>query len=247
VYENRGKTGGAYSWGCYGTHPYVLLNYQGKLDDVFTLAHEMGHAIHTYYSNKKQPYIYSQYVIFVAEVASTCNEAILIHFLLSRAKDKQEKMYLINHFLEQFRGTLYRQTMFAEFEKITHEMAEQGKPLNPEVLKSIYHDLNVKYYGPDVVVDAEIDYEWARIPHFYNSFYVYKYATGFSSAIAISKEILKHGAPVVENYKEFLSSGSSDYPLNLLKKVGVDLTKPKPVEDALDMFEKLLDEYEKLI
>jgi len=247
VYENRGKTGGAYSWGCYGVHPYVLLNYQGRMDDVFTLAHEMGHAIHTYYSNANQPYVYSQYAIFVAEVASTCNEALLINFLLDHAKEKQEKLFLLNHFMEQYRGTLYRQTMFAEFEKITHEMAERGEPLNPDVLKGIYHDLNVKYYGPDVIVDTEIDYEWARIPHFYNSFYVYKYATGFSSAIAISQDILKRGTPAVESYKQFLSSGSSDYPLNLLKKVGVDLTEPKPVKEALNLFEKLLDEFEKLI
>jgi len=247
VYENRGKTGGAYSWGCYGVHPYVLLNYQGRLDDVFTLAHEMGHAIHTYYSNANQPYVYSQYVIFVAEVASTCNEALLINFLLDHAKEKQEKMFLLNHFMEQFRGTLYRQTMFAEFEKITHEMAERGEPLNPEVLKKIYHELNVKYYGPDVVVDPEIDYEWARIPHFYNSFYVYKYATGFSSAIAISQDILNKGSMAVESYKQFLSGGNSDYPINLLKKVGVDLTEPKPVREALNLFEILLDEFEKLI
>lgn len=247
VYENRGKTGGAYSWGCYGTHPYVLLNFQGKLNDVFTIAHEMGHAIHTYYSFSHQPYVYAQYPIILAEVASTCNEAIMINYLLERAKQKEEKMFLLNHFMEQFKGTVYRQVMFAEFEKMTHEMAESGEPLNAEVLNKVYHELNVKYYGRDIVVDEQIDYEWARIPHFYTSFYVYKYATGFSAAIAISEKILKEGSRAVERFKEFLSGGSSDYPLELLKKVGVDLTEPKPVMDALQVFEKLLDEYESLM
>lgn len=247
VYENRGKTGGAYSWGCYGTHPYVLLNFQGKLNDVFTIAHEMGHAIHTYYSFSHQPYVYAQYPIILAEVASTCNEAILINYLLERAKQKEEKMFLLNHFMEQFKGTVYRQVMFAEFEKMTHEMAESGEPLNAEVLNKVYHELNVKYYGRDIVVDEQIDYEWARIPHFYTSFYVYKYATGFSAAIAISEKILKEGSRAVERFKEFLSGGSSDYPLELLKKVGVDLTEPKPVMDALQVFEKLLNEYESLM
>lgn len=247
VYENRSKTGGAYSWGCYGTHPYVLLNFQGKLNDVFTIAHEMGHAIHTYYSFSHQPYVYAQYPIILAEVASTCNEAIMINYLLERAKQKEEKMFLLNHFMEQFKGTVYRQVMFAEFEKMTHEMAESGEPLNAEVLNKVYHELNVKYYGRDIVVDEQIDYEWARIPHFYTSFYVYKYATGFSAAIAISEKILKEGSRAVERFKEFLSGGSSDYPLELLKKVGVDLTEPKPVMDALQVFEKLLDEYESLM
>lgn len=247
VYENRGKTGGAYSWGCYGTHPYVLLNFQGKLDDVFTIAHEMGHAIHTYYSSGHQPYVYAQYPILLAEIASTCNEAILINQMLEEAKDRNEKKFLLNHFMEQFKGTVYRQVMFAEFEKITHEMAEKGEPLNSEVLNKIYHDLNEKYYGPDIIVDEEIDYEWARIPHFYTSFYVYKYATGFSAAIAISQKILKEGSGAVEKYKEFLSGGSSDYPLEMLKKVGVDLSEPQPVIDALKVFERLLDEYEGLM
>lgn len=247
VYENRGKTGGAYSWGTYGTHPYVLLNFQGKLNDVFTIAHEMGHAIHTYYSSKNQPYIYAQYTIFLAEVASTCNEAILINYLLEKARTKEEKMYLLNHFMEQFKGTVYRQTMFAEFEKIIHERAEAGEPFNAQVLQEIYHKLNEEYFGPNISIDSLIDYEWARIPHFYSSFYVYKYATGFSAAIAISKNILENGMPAVKAYKEFLSSGSSDYSLELLKKVGVDLTNPKPIQEALDVFEKLLNEFEKLI
>ncbi len=247
VYENRGKTGGAYSWGTYGIHPYVLLNFQGKLNDVFTIAHEMGHALHTYYSFKNQPYIYSEYTIFVAEVASTCNEAILINYLLDKAEDKREKMFLINHFMEQFKGTLYRQTMFAEFEKLTHEMVERGEPINQEILKKIYRDLNKKYFGDGIHIDDEIDCEWARIPHFYNSFYVYKYATGFSAAIAISAKILKDGVLAQQKYKKFLSSGSSDYSLNLLRLVDVDLTKTEPILDALNVFEKLLDKYESFL
>ncbi|MEQ2129469.1 oligoendopeptidase F [Caldanaerobacter subterraneus KAk] len=246
VYENRGKTSGAYSWGAYGTHPYVLLNFQGKLNDVFTIAHEMGHSLHTYYSNATQPYVYAGYKIFVAEVASTCNEAILMDYLLKNSKDEKERLYVLNHFLEEFRGTVFRQVMFAEFEKLIHEMAERGEPLTAEVLNKKYYELNKLYYGDDIVVDEEISYEWARIPHFYRNFYVYKYATGFSAAIAISQMILNEGEKAVERYKEFLKSGSSDYPLNLLKKAGVDLTTPKPVNDALDVFEKLLDEFEKM-
>jgi len=247
VYENRGKTSGAYSWGTYGTHPYVLLNYHGKLNDVFTIAHEMGHSLHTYYSNATQPYVYAGYKIFVAEVASTCNEAILMNYLLKNSKDEKEKLYLLNHFFEEFRGTVYRQVMFAEFEKLIHEMAERGEPLTAEVLNKKYYELNKLYYGDDIVVDEGISYEWARIPHFYRNFYVYKYATGFSAAIAISQMILNEGKKAVERYKEFLKSGSSDYPLNLLKRAGVDLTTPKPVNEALDVFEKLLDEFEKLM
>ncbi|ERM92114.1 oligopeptidase PepB [Caldanaerobacter subterraneus subsp. yonseiensis KB-1] len=246
VYENRGKTSGAYSWGAYGTHPYVLLNFQGKLNDVFTIAHEMGHSLHTYYSNATQPYVYAGYKIFVAEVASTCNEAILMDYLLKNSKDEKERLYVLNHFLEEFRGTVFRQVMFAEFEKLIHEMAERGEPLTAEVLNKKYYELNKLYYGDDIVVDEEISYEWARIPHFYRNFYVYKYATGFSAAIAISQMILNEGEKAGERYKEFLKSGSSDYPLNLLKKAGVDLTTPKPVNDALDVFEKLLDEFEKM-
>jgi oligoendopeptidase F len=244
VFENRGKTGGAYSWGSYGTHPYVLLNFQGKMNDVFTIAHEMGHALHTYYSNGRQPYIYSQYTIFLAEIASTCNEAILINSLLEKATNRQEKMFLLNHFMEQFKATIYRQTMFAEFEKSIHELAENGSPLNAEMLKNIYLKLNEKYYGPDINVDSLIGWEWARIPHFYTSFYVYKYSTGFSAAITISQRILEEGQKAVEKYKEFLSSGSSDYSLELLKKVDVDLTTPDPINRALEVFENLLDEFE---
>ena len=247
VYENENKRSGAYSWGAYGTHPYVLLNYHGNLDSVFTLAHEMGHAIHTYYSDKTQPYIYAGYKIFVAEVASTCNEALLINHLLKTTEDKMQKAYMINHFLETFRGTLYRQTMFAEFEMITHKMVQDGQSLTAETLCRIYHDLNVKYYGNDIVVDPDIDMEWARIPHFYEAFYVYQYATGFSAAIALSRRILQEGKPAVDDYIRFLSGGSSDYPIELLKGAGVDMSTKEPVNQALRLFEELLDQLEELM
>lgn len=247
VYETRGKTSGGYSSWAYGVHPYILLNFQGKLNDVFTLAHEMGHSVHTYYSDKAQPFVYKSYPIFLAEIASTCNEALLINYLLDGASSKEEKMYLLNHFMDQFKGTLYRQTMFAEFEKITHEMAESGRPITPDVLCGQYHRLNEEYFGPDAVIDKEIDYEWARIPHFYNSFYVYKYATGFSAAIAISEKILKEGRPAVERYTEFLKSGGSGYPLDILGNMGVDLARPEPISQALGLFGRLLDEFEKLV
>lgn len=247
VYENEGKRSGAYSWGSYDTHPYVLLNYNNNIDNAFTLAHEMGHAMHSFYSDKNQPYIYAQYRIFVAEVASTTNESLLMHHMLKNTKDKKEKMYLLNHYMESFRGTVYRQTMFAEFEKIIHERAEAGEALTAELLSSIYHDLNVQYYGPDMVIDDYIDLEWARIPHFYSSFYVYKYATGFSAATAFSQQMLKEGKPAVDRYLSFLRSGGSDYPLNLLKNAGVDMTTPEPVNNGLKVFEGLLDEFEQLI
>lgn len=247
IYENQGKRSGAYSWGAYGTHPYVLLNYQDTLNNVFTLAHEMGHAIHSYYSDQTQPYVYAGYRIFVAEVASTCNEALLIHHLIEKAEDKKEKAYLINYFLEQFRGTLYRQTMFAEFEKITHGMEEAGEPLTAESLCRIYYDLNRQYFGNAVEVDEEIALEWARIPHFYTPFYVYQYATGFSAAIALAGRILKEGERAVEEYKKFLKGGSSAYPLELLRMAGVDMESPKPVEDALKVFGEYLEELEKLV
>ncbi|MGI6189309.1 MAG: oligoendopeptidase F [Clostridiales bacterium] len=247
VYENRGKTSGAYSWGAYGVHPYVLLNFQGRLNDVFTIAHEMGHSLHTYYSNEAQPYVYAGYKIILAEVASTCNEAVLMDYLLKNSTDRMEKLYLLNHFLEEFRTTVFRQVMFAEFEKITHEMAEKGEALTAEALSQKYYELNKLYYGDDMVVDEEISCEWARIPHFYRSFYVYKYATGFSAAIAISRMIMNEGKAAVDRYKKFLKSGSSDYPLNILKKAGVDLSVAKPIDDALDVFEKMLDEFEKAL
>ncbi len=247
VYENEGKTSGAYSWGAYDTSPYILMNYDNKLDDMFTLAHEMGHSLHSYYSNKAQPYVYSQYSIFVAEVASTVNESLLIDYLLQKSTDPQEKIYLINHYLEQFRGTVYRQTMFAEFEKIIHERAEQGEALTPELLKQIYRELNTLYYGPDMVMDEDIPLEWARIPHFYSAFYVYKYATGFSTATALKEQIKQEGQPAVQRYLDFLKSGGSDYPINLLKKAGVDLLTPEPVSDALVYFGQLLDQLEELL
>lgn len=247
VYENQGKTSGAYSWGPYLTHPYVLLNYQGTINDVFTLAHEMGHALHSYYTNKTQPYVYSDYKIFVAEVASTVNESLLMDYLLSVTTDSNERAYLLNHWLEQFRGTLFRQTMFAEFEKITHEMIEKGEALNADEYCRIYRGLNEKYFGPEVVIDDDIDMEWARIPHFYRSFYVYKYATGISAAVSLSRQILDDGVPAIDRYLELLKSGGSDYPLELLKKAGVDLTVPRPIEDALKTFEKVLDELEKMV
>ncbi len=247
VYENEGKTSGAYSWGAYDTSPYILMNYDNKLDDMFTLAHEMGHSLHSYYSNKAQPYVYSQYSIFVAEVASTVNESLLIDYLLEKSTDPKEKIYLINHYLEQFRGTVYRQTMFAEFEKIIHERAEQGEALTPELLKQIYRELNTLYYGPDMVMDEDIPLEWARIPHFYSAFYVYKYATGFSTATALKEQIKKEGEPAVQRYLDFLKSGGSDYPINLLRKAGVDLLTPEPVSDALEYFGKLLDQLEQLL
>lgn len=246
VYENEGKRSGAYSVGSYSTHPYVLLNHNNTLDSMFTLAHEMGHAIHSYLSNKNQPYIYSQYKIFVAEVASTCNEILLMEYLLKHTTDAKERAYLLNHYLDSFKGTVYRQTMLAEFEMQTNAMSESGESLTAEVLHKIYHDLNCKYYGPDMVSDPEIAVEWARIPHFYYNFYVYQYATGFSSAVAIARNILANGAPAVEKYKEFLSGGCSQAPVELLKIAGVDLETPKPIQDALNVFGEILDEMEKL-
>lgn len=246
VYENEGKRSGAYSWGAYGTHPYVLLNYQGTLDHVFTLAHEMGHAMHSFYSDKTQPYVNAGYKIFVAEVASTCNESLLIHHLLKITEDKDERAYLINHFLEQFKGTLYRQTMFAEFEKITHKMVENGESVTADKLCEIYYDLNKQYFGDDIVMDKEIEMEWARIPHFYRPFYVYQYATGMSAAIALSKRIMEEGQPAVDDYMKFLTGGNSQDPIDLLKLAGVDMNSPKPVEEALELFSELLDEMEKL-
>ncbi len=246
VYENEGKRNGAYSWGAYGVHPYVLLNYQGTLNHVFTLAHEMGHALHSHYSDLHQPYLYAGYKIFVAEVASTCNEALLIHYLLQNTEDKKEREYLINYFLDQFKGTLYRQTMFAEFEKHTHELIKEGKTLTAEVLCGAYKELNKKYFGPDMVVDEEIAYEWARIPHFYTPFYVYQYATGFAAAIAISSRILKGEEGAVEDYKQFLSGGSSMSPIELLKLCKVDMTGSEPVERALAVFKEYVEELKTL-
>ena len=247
VYENEGKRTGAYSWGAYGTHPYVLLNYHGSLNDVFTLAHEMGHALHSWHSDHKQPYLYAGYKIFVAEVASTCNEALLISDLLKRTNDQTERRYLINYFLDQFKGTMYRQTMFAEFEMLTHDIVSQGGVLTAEQLCELYLTLNKKYFGEEMISDPEIAYEWARIPHLYTPFYVYQYATGFAAAIAISSKILKGEEGIVEKYKQFLSGGSSMDPIDLLKLCDVDMSTPQPVEEALDVFESYLSELEKSI
>ncbi len=244
VYENEGKRSGAYSWGAYGTHPYVLLNYNSTLNYVFTLAHEMGHAIHSYYSDHSQPYTYAGYKIFVAEVASTCNEALLIHYLLDQAKEPKERQYLISHFLESFRGTFFRQAMFAEFEAIVHQKAWDGEPLTAKELCRIYRQLNIDYFGPDMTVDHEIDCEWERIPHFYTPFYVYQYATGFSAAIAIAKGILEGDKTVLEGYREFLKGGCRKPPIDLLKLAGVDMSSPRPVNAALEEFKALLDEFE---
>lgn len=245
-YENEGKRGGAYSAGNYATHPFVLMNYQYNLDSEFTLAHEMGHALHSYYSAKNNNIFDSEYKIFVAEVASTCNEALLMDYLLKKTTDKKKKAYLINHFLEQFRTTLYRQTMFAEFELRTHEMVEKGEALTADVLKKVYYDLNVKYYGSDIVVDDEIAIEWARIPHFYYNFYVYQYATSFSASMAISKMILEEGKPAVERYLKFLSGGCTKSPIDLLKDAGVDMTTKKPISEALKTFGELIKEMDAL-
>lgn len=247
VYENQGKRSGAYSAGPYGTHPYVLLNYTDTLNDVFTLVHEMGHALHSYLSNKHQSVTYANYVIFVAEVASTCNESLLMQHLLNKTQDKRRRAYLVNYFLEQFRGTLYRQTMFAEFELWCSEQTRQGIPLTAESLSAKYQQLNRDYYGEDIVLDPEIALEWARIPHFYYNFYVYQYATGYAAAIALSQRILKEGAPAVEDYLSFLSKGCSADPVTLLRGAGVDMTSPEPVAAALKLFNSLVTELETLL
>ena len=247
VYENQGKRSGAYSAGPYGTHPYVLLNYTDTLNDVFTLVHEMGHALHSYLSNKHQSVTYANYVIFVAEVASTCNESLLMQHLLNKTQDKRRRAYLVNYFLEQFRGTLYRQTMFAEFELWCSEQTRQGIPLTAESLSAKYQQLNRDYYGEDIVLDPEIALEWARIPHFYYNFYVYQYATGYAAAIALSQRILKEGAPAVEDYLSFLSKGCSADPVTLLRGAGVDMASPEPVAAALKLFDSLVTELETLL
>ena len=247
VFENRGKRGGAYSWGCYDSMPYVLLNYNYDLGDVSTLAHEMGHSIHSYYSRKEQPYIYSSYTLFCAEVASTCNEALLINYLINKEENKKRKLYLINEEFEQIRTTVFRQLMFAEFEKTTHESIEGGTPLTGKDLNEIWHNLNVKYFGENMIVDEEVDIEWSRIPHFYSDFYVYQYATGYAAAAAFANSILTEGKKAVEKYKGFLKSGGSDYPINILKKAGVDMTTSKPLEATMARFKELLDMLEKEI
>lgn len=247
IYPNKGKKGGAYSWGCYDSQPFILLNYTKNLDSVFTLIHEMGHSIHSYYSRTAQDYAYSDYKIFVAEVASTCNECLLMHDLLEKTTDKEQRKYLLNHYLDSFKGTLFRQTMFAEFEKNAHEYCAQGKPLTAEALSQMYLELNQKYFGPDMEKDEEIAYEWMRIPHFYTPFYVYQYATGYSAAVALSAKILKEGKPAVDAYMSFLKGGESKDPIDLLKMAGVDMTTEKPVADALALFGELVTELETLV
>ena len=246
VYENEGKKSGAYSWGSYDSHPYVLMSFNGNIDSVFTLAHEMGHSLHSWYSNHTQPFTYAEYRLFVAEVASTCNEALLIRYLLKHAKEKEEKIFLLNYFLDQFKGTVFRQTMFAEFEKRIHEkMAEEGT-LTADGISELYLSINKEYFGPDMISDPQIALEWARIPHFYTPFYVYQYATGYSAAIALSRKILNEGQPAVAAYLDFLSKGDSEYSIDLLKGAGVDMTTAAPIENAMQLFKELLDEFETL-
>lgn len=248
VHENKGKRSGAYSSGAYGTNPYILMNWQDNVNNLFTLVHEFGHSVHSYYTRKTQPFPYGDYSIFVAEVASTCNEALLNDYLLKTIDDEQKRLYLLNHYLEGFRGTVFRQTMFAEFEHLIHQKAQNNEALTAENLTKEYYELNKKYFGDkDIVIDEEIGLEWARIPHFYYNYYVYQYATGFSAATALSKQIITEGQPAVERYLEFLSSGSSEYPIEVLKKAGVDMTSSKPIEEALKVFEEKLNELEALL
>lgn len=246
VYENPGKRSGAYSAGGYSMHPFILLNFQGTLNDVFTLIHEMGHSMHTYLSCANQPSCYSEYVIFVAEVASTCNEALLMQYLLKTTTDKRQRAYLINYFLEQFRTTLYRQTMFAEFELAVNQMTERGEGLTADALCEKYRQLNADYFGPDIVVDDEISLEWARIPHLYYNYYVYQYSTGYAAAIALSQKILQEGQSAVERYLNFLKGGSSKPPIELLRGAGVDMATAQPIDDALKLFDSLIDEMDEL-
>lgn len=247
IYETPGKTSGAYSWGTYDSKPYVMLNYQENLNYVFTIAHEMGHSLHSHLSRKHQPFINSDYKIFVAEVASTVNEALLMQHLLGQDITDQEQLFLLNHFMEQYKGTVYRQTMFAEFEKTVHGLVDRDEPITTDRFCEIYKQLNQDYYGPSVEMDELIPYEWMRIPHFYSPFYVYKYATGFSAAMAISRRILKEGQPAVADYLRFLSSGGSDHPIELLKIAGVDMTSPETVNEGLKIFSEILDQADMLI
>ncbi|HBH1301405.1 oligoendopeptidase F [Clostridioides difficile] len=245
VYDNEGKKGGAYSWGSYDSHPYILMSYKNDLNSLFTLIHELGHSVHSHYSRTSQPFLYSDYKIFVAEVASTLNELLLIKYLLENSKSKDETIYLLNYYLEQFRTTVHRQTMFAEFEKIVHQRVESGEPLTADEFTNIYYKLNEKYYGKSAIVDKQIGIEWARIPHFYSNFYVYKYATGFSAASALSQQILSEGSIAVDRYINFLKSGGSEYPLEQLKSAGVDMTKKESIEEALNVFAELVNKLEK--
>ncbi|MDB5084995.1 MAG: oligopeptidase PepB, partial [Bacilli bacterium] len=246
VYENKGKSSGAYSWGPYGVHPYVLMNYQDNLNSMFTLAHELGHALHSYFSDQKQTYREAQYPIFLAEVASITNESLMMNYLLENTTDELQIKYLLTSYLNDFRTTVFRQTMFAEFEMKMHDLEAEGKPLTADVLSETYYDLNKLYYGTDMVIDEEIAIEWARIPHFYRSFYVYKYATGFSAATALSHQVLAEGAPAVERYLTFLSSGGSDFPIPILQRAGVDMSAKTAVTSCLEVFSATLDKALKL-
>lgn len=248
VVENKGKRSGAYSSGTYGTNPYILMNWQDNVNNLFTLAHEFGHSMHSYFTRASQPYVYGNYSIFVAEVASTCNEALLNDYLLKNVDDEKKRLYILNHYLEGFRGTVFRQTMFAEFEHLIHVKAQNGEALTADALTKEYYELNKKYFGSGMVIDEEIGLEWARIPHFYYNYYVYQYATGFSAATALSKQILEEGQPAVDRYiKEFLKAGSSNYPIEVLKKAGVDMTTAQPIEEACKVFEQKLNEMEQLL
>ncbi|TCJ04403.1 oligoendopeptidase F [Cytobacillus praedii] len=248
IHENKGKRSGAYSSGTYGTNPYILMNWQDNVNNLFTLAHEFGHSVHSYYTRKSQPYPYGNYSIFVAEVASTCNESLLNDYLLKTIDDEKKRLFLLNHYLEGFRGTVFRQTMFAEFEHLIYQKVQNNEALTAETLTKEYYELNKKYFGEeDLIIDEEIGLEWSRIPHFYYNYYVYQYATGFSAATALSKQILEEGKPAVERYIDFLKAGSSDYPIEVLKKAGVDMTSSKPIEDACKVFEEKLIEMESLL
>lgn len=248
AYENEGKRSGAYCSGsCATSHPYVLMTFKENLDSMYTLAHEMGHAMHTYFSSKYQPYQTADYLIFVAEVASICNEVLLTKHLLATTTDKARRAYIMNHFLDGFKGTIFRQVMFAEFEMIAHKRMEAGEALSAADLNKIYYDLNVQYFGPDMVVDQEIEREWSRIPHFYTPFYVYQYATGFAAASALAQRILDGGAPAVADYMKFLTGGCSKDPIDLLRMAGVDMSKKEPVQAAMKLFGEMLDEFEALM
>ena len=247
VYPKKGKVSGAYSTSVYDVHPYMLLNYTGTLGDVFTLLHETGHSMHSWYSNQTQPFLYSDYTLFCAEVASTTNEMILYHYLLDHAQTKEEKALLLSKHLDDIRSTFYRQTMFADFENQTHKLVEEGQPLLPDVLCEIHRKINEDYYGPGFAADQDISYEWARIPHFYRAFYVYQYATGISAAVAIANRIRKLGQPAIEDYKNFLRAGSSDHPIELLKLAGVDMASPQPILDIIEDFDQTLKQLEELL
>lgn len=247
VVENKGKRSGAYSSGTYGTNPFILMNWQDNVNNLYTLTHELGHSVHSYYTRENQPFRYGNYSIFVAEVASTCNEALLSDYLLKNLEDDRQKLYVLNHFLEGFRATVFRQTMFAEFEHNIHIREQNGEPLTAESLTEMYYDLNKRYFGEDMVIDEAIGLEWARIPHFYYNYYVYQYATGYAAATSLANQILTEGEPAVNRYKDYLKAGSSDYPIEVLKHAGVNMMEKQPIIDALNVFEQRFNEFERLL